>query len=1256
MWKLLLLVLIFQIAYVESAPVDVDRAFGHGREYLYIYEGQLLIGLPHRSKEFTGIKILANVRLQFQVEDKVFAQLENIVIARFHDIWERPKEQLPMDIVLPISGPELDDFLEWLKKPIMVIYRSGLIIEVDSVPGEPIPSVNVKKAILSMFQITLHGETEDTVDWWSHRFYKVVENTITGECETAYEAKPLKTVALPKVDDADINVSDKKGDIPTTMYIKTKNMQECNCDLDTLEIPQGLIHQEGEAHSTESIVKATSVTTYIVAGTPTEFWIKSAVTDGQYLVAPLLTEIGPVTFTKQNLRLLNVSRWVPIDRRHSIMMTDVIEERIGGLQFELPPMAAVWGISATDELEKKPLVVDRAKMQLIGRMVSALVPEVGVEFDIEHAPELFMTLVEELKTLNELEWRELFDTWVIKTEDAAIELDKQASILLDAVPLVATDEALIVVFDMMKLGHIKIDVALRLLTGLPLMAPLKEEIVRELLSVCQAEPVIDQPLLRSSSLLALGAMVHKVCVKHAVCSEQTIKDIIEFLLPENLPEVSTEIQLIHLKALGNAGLPATLDTLIELAKNDVLAPDIRAQALYSLIKLTKNKVLAEKIRVKLLPLFVETTLDSEVRTASLVVLLNCDLTFPYFQLLALHTHDQQDPQVGAFVYSSLRTLASLRHPLFKKQAQMAKLVLPQAKPWPFAGLHMSKNLAMDIAIANDKLGILTSVGILGHQSLIPRSSAVQLDMIVMNRVVNAVQVGFRQQGLLPLLGKLVPGIAPKPLKKTAGTVPGIEGIAETLKLKAKKPEKPKLNLYMKLLGNEVLTAEVNEILLEKIVSYIGKIHTIETDLREPQKLTFQKALMLGGNLRKVVTEIGVPLTIDAKASAMILAELEGQLKADPPIFTEKGQINKIEKVEGSLNLVPSMAALIKGFMGADATVIKTGIAIETTLQTATPLKTKIVLDVPGKKLQEFTTLPGKEMKLINVKITPHVITTGAVKATKVLETVAPKHEIVRKVDSLPLNDLLDRDLEVAAMCTQMGTGPLPWRCDPLSGPVVVDAVLKPKSPVDLEIQTDILLESKTRADILGPEWRMHESECLSSDRSVQAVKVSVAKKNIPDQKWIDAVVNIDILDGKYKGLATTLSLAPLLTTEELKICMQGEMVQPNSLTEQPSIEHLDKEIKMWVHLKAGETCEANPIMVEVTIAKTEQQIIDEEERATLEDELCREDILSGKPYSIDCRKLALRRSRLNKILVEITGEKLIRKRNRRCLSSHNGGG
>jgi uncharacterized protein YlbG (UPF0298 family) len=172
-----------------------------GQTYVYRYKGRLLTGIPQLSNQYSGLEIESDLILQSNADNSVALKMSNIRVGKHNG---------------PVSGSDYHEDIVFdhqlnkeysreVSKPIRFQYINGLVNGFTADQSEPEWSLNIKRSVLSLFNINLNPkkilksyENQNQIlkpDSAQHlTVYPVYEDGINGICETVYEVNHIQDV------------------------------------------------------------------------------------------------------------------------------------------------------------------------------------------------------------------------------------------------------------------------------------------------------------------------------------------------------------------------------------------------------------------------------------------------------------------------------------------------------------------------------------------------------------------------------------------------------------------------------------------------------------------------------------------------------------------------------------------------------------------------------------------------------------------------------------------------------------------------------------------------------------------------------------------------------------------------------------------------------------------------------------------------------------------------------------------------------
>lgn len=148
----------------SQTPRIHEEVFRPGREYRYLFNGQVTTGLALPNTQQSATRIQAIVNLQ-PVDDHIFLFQFNEI--RFGSIQEEfePRHLLPFE---RYQLTKLDEeHKNMLKMPIRFAYRHGMVSDIEFSEEDKPWSVNIKKAVINMLQVQKASQAQQPAHFFS---------------------------------------------------------------------------------------------------------------------------------------------------------------------------------------------------------------------------------------------------------------------------------------------------------------------------------------------------------------------------------------------------------------------------------------------------------------------------------------------------------------------------------------------------------------------------------------------------------------------------------------------------------------------------------------------------------------------------------------------------------------------------------------------------------------------------------------------------------------------------------------------------------------------------------------------------------------------------------------------------------------------------------------------------------------------------------------------------------------------------------
>jgi len=183
-----------------------DSTFRSGREYHYFYNGQLSTGIAGSSKQHSANRIQALVTVVFKSQNHVLMRLDKIRIGKMNRDMPNPRKIMPFDAFEEVQVEQ--HLKQRLERTVKFSYTNGLVHDVAFDSQEEAWSTNIKRGVLNLLQVNLKQQRRvDTAEETrlinnprysrsedeKTNFYRVMEQTLEGECETLYTIQQQPT-------------------------------------------------------------------------------------------------------------------------------------------------------------------------------------------------------------------------------------------------------------------------------------------------------------------------------------------------------------------------------------------------------------------------------------------------------------------------------------------------------------------------------------------------------------------------------------------------------------------------------------------------------------------------------------------------------------------------------------------------------------------------------------------------------------------------------------------------------------------------------------------------------------------------------------------------------------------------------------------------------------------------------------------------------------------------------------------------------
>lgn len=770
--KVALLVALATIATVSSNRSPTHSAvYKPGEQYVYHYKGQILNGIPKSSKQFSGLILDSLVMLQFQQDYRVVMKLNNIKLYKIDDqITNSPAESLPESEMIRVTGEQEKVLIEKLVLPVKFRYEEGEIRELQKETRDKYWSVNIKKGILSIFQVTLkekHSLSSDSsiyydptmsriksygarsygssIPYWNpttktNTVYTVKETDVSGNCETKYTI---------------VNGNTQSSPVSTTMFVTAvRNFDTCLTRPFNVE---GLFQGVPTSSSERELIQPTVHTDYVITGDRTHFLIKEATRRGKYIVFINGLEGGDLSsyvFQKLTLKeavsirspvhlvsprtdhrglqmIMPKANLLPEKEQYnkpSSRYDSYVYQKKYGLEYELKKNYESEEYASEEEEEP---INENDIVPVIERKLLELTECVYTTTTTRKCTDILMEITIMMREATKTQLKTLYERHIKTVQSGPEDTQYRLSeILLDILPTLSTPEGGEVLIELIRekritpmRGSLLINTMSVINKPNPTVIKQLLEMFKEMNKITTANTINGQAMLRQSTLLAVGTLVNRLLVVMRSQGKPipeliTFVDTISLEMKRMAEESTGSEKILVLKAMGNMGASDNIMVLKNIIENKVQRQDheIRINAIYALRRVAKE--FKKQVIPILMGVFMDEKEDRLIRQAAFMVIIKANPTYATLQMIAHRTSYDKCQQTKALVYSNLINLAfyTSHQPEHKQLIKNSRLVLKTMIPvhvgfydsMSLFTSHFSEKYDMGVSVDMTKLKSKTS--------------------------------------------------------------------------------------------------------------------------------------------------------------------------------------------------------------------------------------------------------------------------------------------------------------------------------------------------------------------------------------------------------------------------------------------------------------------------------------------------------------------------------------------------------------------
>uniref|UniRef100_A0A3P9JI54 Vitellogenin domain-containing protein n=1 Tax=Oryzias latipes TaxID=8090 RepID=A0A3P9JI54_ORYLA len=409
--------------------------------------------------------------------------------------------------------------------------------------------------------------------------------------------------------------------------------------------------------------------------------------------------------------------------------------------------------------------------------------------------------------------------------------------------------------------------------------------------------------------LGYGTMISKYCAESDVCPVEYINDKTPILL---LLKANSEASL--------RGFGKSIMALRNIAKKE-----------------------PRMVQELALQLYMDKTLDPELRMLSCIFLFETNPSMALISTLANAVKSEENLQVASFTYSHMKSLsrsASMIHPSVAAACNVAmKILSPKLDR---LSLRYSKAVYGEAYSSSLMVGAAaTAFYINDAATFLPRSVVAKTKAFFVGAAAVVVEIGMRTDGLQETLLK-TPSIS-----DSADRITKMKHVIKALSLKSLSNNKPLGPCYVKLFGQEIASASIDKPMIEWAIEVVPSVQiydikALKTVLLSGVSFNYAMPVMFTEVRRITPTSSGVSLELSFYSAAVVKVKptLSPRLPEDFPLY----RLLKTD-LELQTEITPSFAMDTYAVMGTNSPLYHAFIMSIVKFNSNLPSKISVKLDI-----------------------------------------------------------------------------------------------------------------------------------------------------------------------------------------------------------------------------------------------------------------------------------------------------------------------
>ncbi|XP_044057060.1 vitellogenin 3, phosvitinless isoform X2 [Siniperca chuatsi] len=479
-------------------------------------------------------------------------------------------------------------------------------------------------------------------------------------------------------------------------------------------------------------------------------------------------------------------------------------------------------------------------------------------------------------------------------------------------------------------------------------------------------------------VLSYGSLVYKHCEFYTPCSVTAVQPLLDMAM-ESLKNGNEADMVIALKALGNAGHPGSIKTIMRFLPGVAATPvDLSARVLSAAVQSMRLLATRDPRSVQdiTMSLFLQKNLPTEIRMLAFMILFDTKPPMALVSTVTAHLHEEKDLHVVSFAYSYLRSVARSSTPdnhFLSTACNVAVKIL--APKFGRLSYHYSKAMRMDWFNDDFLIGTATEVFMLRSATdIFPTEIMMKGKFYFIGRILQLLELGIRAEGIKELLGTSNP--------RFTGDLSfnDFQAIFDVLQNWEILPnDKPILSAYTRASGQEWIFADFNKDFIENIIRAVspsaGKESPVWAAIENLQRGVSwhrTKPFLIAEVRYFQATTLGLPLEISKYYETINGITVNAKAAVNPPLTEHLGQLLTSEislETDGFIGFTADFWV----FYGINTEMFQCGSEFKSKIPIAIPWKFGAKINVREKKFELDIPACKKEFELFSVSFNVYAV-------------------------------------------------------------------------------------------------------------------------------------------------------------------------------------------------------------------------------------------------------------------------------------------